>query len=61
MSKQIVCDICKKVCEPGKEFSMFVFNRYSIQNQALTPNIAQEEYCDKCTAIIQETINKAKK
>lgn len=61
MSKQIVCDSCVKVCEPGKEFSAFMFTGFGMQNGQLIPQVRQEEYCFECTEKVKRAVETIKR
>ena len=57
----MVCDICKKVCEPNTEFCVFIFTGFGLVQGQLTPRGIQEEYCDFCTKKVKAAVDEIKK
>ena len=52
----MLCDICGHVCEPGKEFSAFMFTGYNFIQGQMTPMVRQEEYCASCTDKVKRLV-----
>ena len=57
----MICDICKKVCEPNTEFCIFVFTGFGLAQGQLIPKAVQEEYCVSCTQRVKAAVDEIKR